>query len=126
MCDEFLRKLASERGEPFRPFDIGEDYLRYVDGKPRTSGVRDFLSSRGIELPEGTPDDSPHEETVHGPCDAPLYIPAGEGTHPCAICGGHRLAEVDGTLTGHYCGGLDPCDAPDTGQPVDDDDGVPF
>jgi beta-phosphoglucomutase-like phosphatase (HAD superfamily) len=39
MFDEFLRKRASERGEPFRPFDIGEDYLRYVDGKPRTSGA---------------------------------------------------------------------------------------
>jgi beta-phosphoglucomutase family hydrolase len=66
MFDEFLRKRATERGEPFRPFDISEDYLRYVDGKPRTSGVRDFLLSRGIELPEGTPEDGPDEETVHG------------------------------------------------------------
>ncbi len=43
-----------------------EDYQRYVDGKPRADGVRDFLASRGIELPEGTPDDTPDASTVQG------------------------------------------------------------
>lgn len=42
------------------------DYLRYVDGKPRLDGVRDFLASRGIRLPEGAPDDPPSAETVVG------------------------------------------------------------
>ena len=42
------------------------DYRRYVDGKPRLDGVRDFLRSRGIELPEGTPDDGPDQDTVWG------------------------------------------------------------
>jgi beta-phosphoglucomutase family hydrolase len=43
-----------------------QDYVRFVDGKPRADGVRDFLRSRGIELPEGTPDDPPSTETVIG------------------------------------------------------------
>jgi len=43
-----------------------EDYADYVDGKPRADGVRDFLASRDIHLPEGTADDPPDRETVHG------------------------------------------------------------
>lgn len=42
------------------------DYFAHVDGKPRYDGVRDFLASRGIELPEGSPEDAPTELTVHG------------------------------------------------------------
>jgi beta-phosphoglucomutase family hydrolase len=66
MFDAYLQKRAVERGEPFRPFDIATDYRLYVDGKPRFDGVRDFLTSRGIQLPEGSPDDSPQAETVGG------------------------------------------------------------
>lgn len=43
-----------------------EDYFRFVDGKPRQDGVRDFLASRGIGLPEGRADDAPTELTVRG------------------------------------------------------------
>lgn len=43
-----------------------DDYFAYVDGKPRYDGVRDFLKARGIELPEGTPDSDPSEESVCG------------------------------------------------------------
>jgi beta-phosphoglucomutase family hydrolase len=43
-----------------------EDYFRYVDGKPRFDGVRSFLDSRRIRLPEGPPDESPDRDTVHG------------------------------------------------------------
>lgn len=43
-----------------------QDYFDYVDGKPRYDGVRDFLASRGIHLPEGSPADSPEEETICG------------------------------------------------------------
>jgi beta-phosphoglucomutase family hydrolase len=66
MFDEYLRKRATQRGEAFRPFDPAADYRLYVDGKPRFDGVRDFLTSRGIQLPEGTPDDPPDAETVGG------------------------------------------------------------
>src|SRR3974390_1023002 len=66
MFDEYLQKRASQRGEAFRPFDLATDYRLYVDGKPRFDGVRDFLTSRGIQLPEGTPHDSAAMETVCG------------------------------------------------------------
>jgi beta-phosphoglucomutase family hydrolase len=66
MFDDYLQTWATQRGEVFRPFDIATDYRLYVDGKPRFDGVRDFLTSRGIELPEGTPDDPPQAETVCG------------------------------------------------------------
>lgn len=42
------------------------DYFDYVDGKPRFDGVRSLLASRGIVLPEGTPEDGPEVETVFG------------------------------------------------------------
>ncbi|MEV6945109.1 beta-phosphoglucomutase family hydrolase [Streptomyces sp. NPDC051172] len=61
--DAFLR---GRDGEGFRPFDAVADYDEYVDGRPRADGVRTFLSSRGIELPEGSPDDPPDKATVHG------------------------------------------------------------
>src|SRR5215813_1804170 len=66
MFDEYLQQRATQRGEALRPFDIVTDYRLHVDGKPRYDGVRDFLTSRGIHLPEGTPDDPPQAETVCG------------------------------------------------------------
>jgi beta-phosphoglucomutase family hydrolase len=66
MFDEYLQRRATQRGESFRPFDLATDYRLYVDGKPRFDGVRDFLTSRGIQLPEGSPDDPPQFETVGG------------------------------------------------------------
>jgi len=66
MFDDYLRKRANERHEAFHPFDLAADYLLYVDGKPRFDGVRDFLKSRDIHLPEGNPDDPPEAETVAG------------------------------------------------------------
>lgn len=64
--DDFLEARAKANGEAFVPFDSGADYNEYVDGKPRYDGVRSFLGSRGIELPEGEPDDPPTAETVCG------------------------------------------------------------
>ncbi|MEH1166358.1 HAD-IA family hydrolase [Micromonospora sp. CPCC 205539] len=64
--DEFLRQRAEATGEPYEPFDPGPDYNRYVDGRPRADGVRSFLASRGIVLPEGDPDDPPAADTVNG------------------------------------------------------------
>ncbi|WP_030567619.1 HAD family hydrolase [Streptomyces aureocirculatus] len=61
--DAFLRE---REGDGFRPFDRACEYDEYVDGKPRADGVRSFLASRGIELPEGSPDDPPDRPTVQG------------------------------------------------------------
>ncbi|MEU7004616.1 HAD-IA family hydrolase [Nonomuraea sp. NPDC046570] len=57
--DAFLRGRSA-------PFDEHDDYLRHVDGRPRTDGVRAFLASRGITVPEGGPDDEPGTPTVYG------------------------------------------------------------
>ncbi|MEW2294272.1 beta-phosphoglucomutase family hydrolase [Streptomyces sp. NPDC006743] len=61
--DAFLRE---REGAGYRPFDAVADYDEYVDGRPRADGVRTFLASRDIELPEGTPDDPPDAPTVNG------------------------------------------------------------
>jgi beta-phosphoglucomutase family hydrolase len=66
MFDDYLRVRAQQAGQEFQPFDSGNDYEQYVDGKPRADGVRDFLTSRDITLPEGEPDDPPGKETVNG------------------------------------------------------------
>jgi beta-phosphoglucomutase family hydrolase len=66
MFDDYLRRRAAANGEAFVAFDPVRDYDEYVDGRPRYDGVRSFLASRGIELPEGGPDDPPGAETVHG------------------------------------------------------------
>ncbi|MFG2679797.1 beta-phosphoglucomutase family hydrolase [Streptomyces sp. NPDC048392] len=60
--DAFLRERD---GAHFRAF-TDSDYDQYVDGRPRADGVRSFLASRGIELPEGTPDDPPGARSVNG------------------------------------------------------------
>jgi beta-phosphoglucomutase family hydrolase len=66
LFDDFLRARSQRTGEPFVPFDIGSDYPRYVDGKPRQDGVVSFLAARGIALPLAEPDGAPGEETVQG------------------------------------------------------------
>lgn len=66
LFDGYMRERSERTGEPFRPFDAGRDYREYVDGKPRYDGVRSFLESRGIHLPEGTPTDAADVDTVCG------------------------------------------------------------
>lgn len=63
--DEYLEYRVHRYCEPFREF-TNEDYLTYVDGKPRYDGVRSFLASRMIELPDGDPSDDHEQETVCG------------------------------------------------------------
>lgn len=62
--DDYLRDRADRTGEPFVEFDAAGDYHAYVDGKPRYDGVRSFLASRGIELPDGDPADPPGMDTI--------------------------------------------------------------
>ena len=66
MFDAFLREWSSAHDQPFVPFDPARDYDEYVDGKPRIEGVRSFLKSRGIELPEGQESDKPGTQTLNG------------------------------------------------------------
>ena len=66
MFDAYLQQRAQRFNVPFVPFDPDHDYLTYVDGKKREDGVRSFLASRGITLPDGQPDDDPATETVNG------------------------------------------------------------
>ena len=66
MFDEFLSARAKATGTDFVPFDSGHEYDAYVDGKPRLDGTRSFLESRGIDLPEGSPDDPPGTATLYG------------------------------------------------------------
>lgn len=63
MFDEFLQRRD---GDGFRPFDVAGDYGPYVDGKPRLEGTRSFLTSRGIDLPEGSTDDRSDTDTLWG------------------------------------------------------------
>ena len=65
MFDDYLKFREKEHGEAFREF-TQNDYLAYVDGKPRYDGVKSFLESRGINLPFGTPEDDAEKETVCG------------------------------------------------------------
>jgi beta-phosphoglucomutase family hydrolase len=66
LFDDHLAAQATRTGATFVPFDIVADYRAHVDGKPRQAGIRDFLESRGIRLPEGTPQDEASQDTVHG------------------------------------------------------------
>ena len=66
MFDAYLSQRAQSTGEKFVPFDSASDYRKYVDGKKREDGVRSFLQSRGIELPDGNPDDPGDAETISG------------------------------------------------------------
>jgi len=66
MFDDYLKSREERFAEPFREFTHAGDYLPYVDGKPRYKGVASFLESRGIQIPEGKPEDPPDAETVCG------------------------------------------------------------
>jgi beta-phosphoglucomutase-like phosphatase (HAD superfamily) len=64
--DEFINRRVERTHGRFAPFNPRVDYASYMHGKPRLDGVRAFLASRGIRLPEGDPSDPPGLETVHG------------------------------------------------------------
>lgn len=66
----FNELLADRPDTPYArmlvPFEAQTDYPRHIAARPRLEGVRTFLASRGIRLPEGLPGDPPGTETVHG------------------------------------------------------------
>jgi beta-phosphoglucomutase family hydrolase len=66
LFDQFLARRVTETDGVFAPFDLENDYRRYVDGKPRIAGVASFLAARGITVPTGAPGDLAEQETVHG------------------------------------------------------------
>lgn len=66
MFDTYLKSRTERYNEPFKEFTHEEDYLKYVDGKPRYEGVKSFLNSRGIDIPFGSADDSPELESACG------------------------------------------------------------
>ena len=66
MFDDYLADRGKRDGHDYGTFDARDDYDNYVDGMPRYDGVRSFLASRGIELPQGSPSDPPDAETVDG------------------------------------------------------------
>jgi beta-phosphoglucomutase-like phosphatase (HAD superfamily) len=66
LFDGFLRERAEREGGEFRPFEVPRDYLAYVDGRLREDGVRSFLASRGIVLPEDESDETAAAATVRG------------------------------------------------------------
>jgi beta-phosphoglucomutase family hydrolase len=64
LFDQTLPVVAA--GRTVRPFDIDGDYRRYVDGRAREDGVREFLASRGLVVPDGSPTDPAGALTVSG------------------------------------------------------------
>lgn len=66
MFDDYLHLREERDGEPFKEFTYENDYLTYVDGKPRYKGVESFLQSRGINIEFGDAKDRPDTETVCG------------------------------------------------------------
>ncbi|NBC29247.1 MAG: hypothetical protein GVY29_04565, partial [Spirochaetes bacterium] len=59
--ESFLKETGAEENPSFTYED---DYIPYVDGRPRYDGVNGFIQSRGIELPWGDPSDEPGNGTV--------------------------------------------------------------
>ncbi|HEX4364190.1 MAG TPA: beta-phosphoglucomutase family hydrolase [Solirubrobacteraceae bacterium] len=76
--DTFLEHWSATTGVKQAPFDPDADYRRYVDGKPRAAGVRDFLASRGIELPEAPHDAPPGDDSVQAVANAKQTLVARE------------------------------------------------
>ncbi|WP_276496113.1 HAD family hydrolase [Pontibacter litorisediminis] len=66
LCDSFLRQRSEQDGKTYAPFDLKEDYQTYVHDVPRIDAMRNFMASRGIELPEGEPSDSVGANTLVG------------------------------------------------------------
>jgi len=85
LFDAVLRARSTRDDVPYEPFTRA-DYLTYVDGKSRYDGARDFLASRGIDLPYGSAQDRAPLETVCGMANRKdaifAELIATDGVHP--------------------------------------------
>ena len=66
LFDEVLRDPRVQVDDPETTFDPAADYRRYVDGRTREDGVSAYLTTRGIALDAGDPDDPPTAWTIAG------------------------------------------------------------
>lgn len=66
LCDSYLRQRSEQDGKDYKPFNLKEDYQTYVHDVPRLDAMCNFMASRGIELPEGSPSDSAGTNTLIG------------------------------------------------------------
>jgi HAD superfamily hydrolase (TIGR01509 family) len=64
--DEFLASWSERPAEPVARFSMEADYQRLIHGRSRDAAVREFLASRGISLPAGSPGDAPGTGSVWG------------------------------------------------------------
>ena len=64
--DEFIARRREHADVPFASFSVRVDYQRHIHGKTRAEAIHAFLASRGIALPDGSPDDSLDAATVNG------------------------------------------------------------
>ena len=100
MFDQFLKEQSHRTGKPFKEFTHNEDYLSYIDGKPRYIGVQSFLESRGFDLPFGDPSQEPDQSTVCGLGNQKndiynqLLSEEGVETYPTTIDFIHELREA--------------------------------
>jgi HAD superfamily hydrolase (TIGR01509 family) len=98
--DAFFLELSHGSEREFTRFDRADDYLAYVDGRPRLEGIRLLLESRGLRVPDGDPDDGPEAHTAHGLArrkdDALARGLRGHGV--AALPGARRYLEAAGHL----------------------------
>lgn len=66
LCDSFLRQKSEEDGKTYAPFNLREDYRTFVHDVPRLDAMRNFMESRGIDLPQGNPEDDADSNTLVG------------------------------------------------------------
>jgi beta-phosphoglucomutase family hydrolase len=98
--DAFLKRWSQEHNIPFAPF-TPQDYLSYVDGRPRTDAIRTFTAVRGVSLPEGEQSDGPERDTIRGlSARKDLAFLAdirnnGIDVYPSTVALIHRLRELD-------------------------------
>jgi beta-phosphoglucomutase-like phosphatase (HAD superfamily) len=83
--DEFIAEQIERTGVPFPSFSRAADYPTLIHGRSRIASVHAFLASRGITLPDGSPDDPPGTATVAGLANrknqALLEVLAQHGAH---------------------------------------------